>query len=148
MRKRARFKPVDEAEIQRYEIHRAIADRNVDAMRKAINALYHIELKSTGQGQRCQAHVPSIYAPTVEACIVAHILAPGTKLSDELSINFQNLHRTFDVPHEDYLSIRAQIEELTDEGSLVQDWCSGTCMHGLVQPFRYRDLFPATPSST
>jgi hypothetical protein len=147
-RKRARDEASDEAEEHRYRIHRAIAERNVDAMRKAINALYHFELQANRGESATRTSV--VYAPTVEACILAHIFAPGTKLADELSTNFENLHEAFEVPHEDYLSIRAQLDEMEgEEGNVAEkmEWCSGTCMHGLVRPFRYKDIFPAAASS-
>lgn len=133
-----------EAAACRKEMHRAIAHRDLEAMRAAIHDLYvddESPLREMGDVRRMET-----YAPIVEAAIVARIHAPETLLCREMLLNLKHTHAKFGVPEEEYEAILAQLRRL-DEGVDAHDvdWCADTCLHTRVKPFRHERLFSREP---
>ena len=132
-----------EAARRRKSLHRAIADRSIEAMRKALHDLYVDEaspLREMGNIKRVET-----YAPVVEATILAHAHARQTALCHEMRLNLLHTHAKFGIAEEDYGVIEAQLDRLDDDHVDARDvdWCAGTCLHGKVKPWRHERLFDA-----
>jgi hypothetical protein len=147
---RAPAPPSREAARRRKDLHRAIAQRDVQRMRRSIHELYVDEespLRRLGEVKRVET-----YAPLVEATILARAYARGTALDKEMRLNFRHTHASFGLSRDDHDRIVAQIEEMEDGGAggasddpiggrQDAEWCDGTPLHGRVKPRRHVRLF-------
>ena len=144
--------PSRQAAVRRRALHRAIAERDLEAMRRSIHELYVDEespLRRLGEVKRV-----ATYAPLVEATILARAYAHGTALDKEMRLNFRHTHASFGLSRSDHDRIDAQIRAVvkaggeggTDDalgGCADAEWCSGTPLHGRVKPRRHLRLFDA-----
>lgn len=130
-----------EAAVLRKALHRSVARRDLEDLRKALHDLYANEtspLKQMGDIKRVET-----YAPMVEAAILACVYAPETMLHKEMLLNLKHTHAKFHVPDDQYEKILTQLESLQMQGidAHTVDWCADTCLHDIVKPFRHIQLF-------
>lgn len=139
--------PRTEAATRRKTLHRAVARKDLQMLRKALHELYvdkESPLYEMGEVKRVET-----YAPIVEAAIAARIYAPTTTVCREMMLNLEHTHEKFGIKEEDYDLILLQLEQLDEGGADPQsiDWCVGTCLHGRVKPFRHSRLFSSETAS-
>lgn len=119
----------------RKAIHRAIAQRDLEALRTAMLDLY-VDGPLGGDVMNVET-----FAPIVEGAIMAQIHASGTPVCNEMRNNLKHTHSKFGLSSADYVVIISQLDALPDEDPHSVDWCAETALHGRVKPFRHEKLF-------